>query len=235
VNLARPAGAAAPALAPGMTEARLRAIDDRFVAAFAVHDAHVLDEMVADDFTCIGSDGGWLTREEFLARMRKTSPFAGLATVEDLHVRVFGPAAVALTLFVVVARDGEQLRIRGTDVYAWNGHDWRLVYVQHTSLAHGVDAQQRTATAIATGDLAWQGCDPVGDDLGVLRTLNEQYVAAFRDADVAWYDAHLAPDYVVVYGDGSLHDRHAALADFAQPYFATHLESFAVGPPPKRR
>ena len=234
LNLAGVTGGAAPALAPGVTEARLRAIDDRFVAAFAAHDAHVLDEMVADDFTCTGSDGGWLTREEFLARMRKSSPFAGLATIEDLHVRVFGPAAVALTLFVVVARDGGQVRIRGTDVYAWDGHDWRLVNVQHTSLAHGVDAQQRTATAIAA-DVAWQGCDPVGHEVSVLRTLNEQYVEAFRDADVAWYGAHLAPDYVVVYGDGSLHDRHAALADFAQPYFATHLESFPVGVPHIRR
>ena len=66
-------------------------------------------------------------------------------------------------------------------------------------------------------------------------TLNEQYVAAFRHADVAWYGAHLAPDYVVVYGDGSLHDRDAALADFAQPYFATHLKSFPVGLPHIRR
>ena len=30
------------------------------------------------------------------------------------------------------------------------------------------------------------------DDIVVLTTLNEQYVQAFRDADVAWYDAHLA-------------------------------------------
>ena len=28
-------------------------------------------------------------------------------------------------------------------------------------------------------------------------------VRAFREADVAWYDAHLAPDYVVTQGDGA--------------------------------
>lgn len=46
--------------------------------------------------------------------------------------------------------------------------------------------------------------------------------------DVAWYDAHLARDYRVVYGDGSLNDRKAALADFAKPTFKTHFASFPV-------
>jgi hypothetical protein len=72
----------------------------------------------------------------------------------------------------------------------------------------------------------WQGRDPGGDDIAILRTLNENYVNAFREADVAWYDAHLAPDYVVVSGDGSFHDRAAALANFAKPSFATFMKSF---------
>ena len=50
----------------------------------------------------------------------------------------------------------------------------------------------------------------------VLRLLNEKYVNAFREADVGWYDAHLADDYVVISGDGSFHDRAAALANFAR-------------------
>ena len=51
---------------------------------------------------------------------------------------------------------------------------------------------------------------------------------AFREADVGWYDAHLAPDYVVISGDGSFHDRAAALANFAKPSFATYMKSFPV-------
>jgi uncharacterized protein (TIGR02246 family) len=74
----------------------------------------------------------------------------------------------------------------------------------------------------------WQGQDPSGDDLAVLRTLNENYVKAFREADIAWYDAHLAQDYLVINGDGSLHERGAALANFAKPTFATHMKSFPV-------
>jgi ketosteroid isomerase-like protein len=75
----------------------------------------------------------------------------------------------------------------------------------------------------------WQGQDPAGDDLSVLRQLNDNYVQAFRASDVAWYDAHLADDYVVIYGNGAFHDRGSALQDFAQPYFETHLKSFPVG------
>jgi len=37
------------------------------------------------------------------------------------------------------------------------------------------------------------------------------YVKAYRDADVAWYVAHLAPDYVVTNGDGLFSDRGSAL------------------------
>ncbi len=73
----------------------------------------------------------------------------------------------------------------------------------------------RQQTAIVPAHKAWRGADPFGDDLTVLRLLNEQYVNAFREADVGWYDAHLADDYVVISGDGSFHDRAAALANFA--------------------
>jgi ketosteroid isomerase-like protein len=75
----------------------------------------------------------------------------------------------------------------------------------------------------------WTGRDPRGDDRSVLAALNESYVAAFRDADVAWYDAHLAADYVMVAGDGSLLDRPATLARFAQSTFTTAMRSFPVG------
>jgi ketosteroid isomerase-like protein len=40
---------------------------------------------------------------------------------------------------------------------------------------------------------------------------------------------------VVVNGDGSLHDRAAALARFAQPTFATSMTSFPVGKVTVRR
>ena len=75
---------------------------------------------------------------------------------------------------------------------------------------------------------AWTGRDPSEDDTSLLQALNESYVKAFRDADVAWYAAHLAPDYVMVSGDGAQWDRAAALTRFSQPTFATAMRSFPV-------
>lgn len=47
---------------------------------------------------------------------------------------------------------------------------------------------------------------------------------AFLDSNVAWYDAHLAPDYLVVFSDGSLHDKGSLLAAAAHP--VTNMKSF---------
>jgi hypothetical protein len=219
------AALAAPVPSPEIAEAQLREINHRFVDAFVADDADFMDALIDEDFLYTGRDGTRLSRAELLARMQKPKPLDG-ATNEDVRVRLFGPVAVVHAVFKVVLEDGMPVQIRYTDVYSWNGTTWRLVSAQHTSIKDGVAVQQRIGTAPARAP--WQGQDPTGDDLNVLRTLNENYVQAFRAADVAWYDAHLAPDYVVVYGDGSFHDRAAALADFAQPYFATHLKSFPV-------
>lgn len=215
----------APVPPPEIAEAQLRTIDHRFVDAFVADDVEFMAALAAEDFLYLGRDGTWLRRADFLARMHRPAPLDG-ASYEDVRVRLFGPVAVVHGMFKVVLNDGKPMQIRYTDVYSWDGTAWRLVSAQHTSLKDGVTAQQRMGTVPAHAP--WQGRDPTGDDLSVLRTLNESYVQAFRAADVAWYDAHLASDYVVVYGDGSFHDRAAALADFAQPYFATHMKSFPV-------
>lgn len=219
------AAVAAPVPPPEIAETQLRSINHRFVDAFVADDVDFMGALTTEDFLYMGRDGAWLPRADFLARMRKPAPLDG-ASYEDVRVRLFGPVAVVHGMFKVVLDDGKPVQIRYTDVYSWDGTTWRMVSAQHTSLKDGVTAQQRKGTVPAHAP--WQGQDPTGDDLSVLRTLNENYVQAFRAADVAWYDAHLSPDYVVVYGDGSFHDRAAALADFAQPYFATHIESFPV-------
>lgn len=50
-----------------------------------------------------------------------------------------------------------------------------------------------------------------------LRAVNHAHVQA-------WYDAHLASDYLVVFGDGSFHDKGSLLAAAAPP--VTSFESF---------
>jgi uncharacterized protein (TIGR02246 family) len=157
--------------------------------------------------------------------MRTPQPLDG-ATYDDVRVRLFGPVALVHGLFEALYRDGKVAKVRYTDVYVWNGAAWRLVSGNNTALKDGASPRQQTGAAPAHG--GWRGHDPTGDDSAILRTLNENYVKAFREADVAWYDAHLAPDYVVISGDGSFHDRAAALANFAKPSFATSMKSFPV-------
>ena len=44
-----------------------------------------------------------------------------------------------------------------------------------------------------------------------LRQLNDEYVAASLAGDVAWYQAHLAEDFVCIESDGSVLDKAAFL------------------------
>ena len=217
---------AAPVPPAAVAEAQLRALNHRFVNAFVVPDAAGMATLTADDFLLTAGDGNWHDRTSFLARLGQPAALAG-AWADDLRVRLFGPVALLHGLFHGLQADGQVAPVRYTDVYVWSGQAWRLVSAQNTPLKPGVALAQQQG--VAPVHPAWQGQATTGDDLAVLHTLNEQYVQAFRQADVAWYDAHLAADYHVVSGDGSWQDRAAALRDFAKPTFATHIRSFPVG------
>ena len=58
-----------------------------------------------------------------------------------------------------------------------------------------------------------------------LEALNQGYLLAGEKADVAWYDTHLAPDYMATNPDGSLVDKAGFLARFKKPSGATNLRA----------
>lgn len=217
---------AAPVPAREIAEAQLRAINHRFVSATVDVSGDLMETLTHEDFLLTDSDGSWRGRSEFVAHMRRQAPLPAAAS-QGMQVRLFGPVALVHGVFAGSDDGGKPIRVRYTDVYVWNATAWQLVSVNNTPLGDhvAVAMRQGTATAIAR----WQGNDPAGDDMAVLHALNESYVAAFRNSDVPWYDAHLAPDFVVIPGDGSMIDRAAALARFAQPTFATTMRSFPVG------
>lgn len=223
-------GAATPATAPVpsqvQAEWQLREINHRFADAYRRSDPAYMEALTGSDFLLTDTDGAWLDRDAFLARLRMPPPFADIA-YDDVEIRLFGPVAVLHGVFHGRTPAGGQAHVRYTDVYAWETGRWRLVGGQNTPIADPA-SESRTAATMPAIRAAWQGEDPRGDDLDVLAALNEGYVQAFRDADAAWYDAHLAPDYRVVNGDGSQLDRVAALADFAKPYFAERITSFPL-------
>jgi len=216
---------AAPVPPLGHAEVQLRAVNHRSIDLPADSRAGLAAALTGEDFLLTDSDGAWRSRAEFLNRLRQQPPSEDLAH-EDVRVRLFGRVALVHGVVGVARANGVTVRVRYTDVHIWAGAAWRLVSVQNTPLTNASAVRPRTGVAPAAAP--WQGKDPSGDDLAVLRALNEHYVDAFREADVAWYDAHLAPDYVVVSGDGSMQDRAAALVDFAKPSFATSLKSFPV-------
>lgn len=223
--LLAPAVHATAVPAPDIAEVQLRAINHRAINAFALPDRGFMDKLAATDFLLTDVSGNWLGRHRHPARLH--APWLrGDVSYDEVEVRLFGPIALVHGVFESFREGNAARRVRYTDVYHWGGSRWRLVNAQHTVLRDGV--AHRIHQGRAPAHAPWQGKDPAGNDLAVLRQLNESYVRAFREADVAWYDAHLAPDFVVVNNDGSYHDRARALAEFAEPYFATYMRSFPV-------
>lgn len=215
---------AAPVPTPAQAEAQLRTINHRFVSAFVHRDAEFMARLVDADFVRTASDGAWQGRDAFL-QLFEAPTMAGAST-DAFQVRLYGRVAVTHAVFEALGAEGQVRKVRYTDVYVWNGKAWRLVSGQNSMLQAAVPvALQR---GVVPSHQPWSGTDPEGEDEVVLAALNASYVDAFRRADVGWYAAHLAPDYVVISSDGSLKDRAAALENFARPYYAEHMRSFPV-------
>ena len=219
------AACAAPVPPPELAAAQLRAINHRFVEASIHPDNAYMEALAGEDFLALTSSGAWHGRTEFLAGMREPARYEG-ASYTDIDVRLYDTVAIVQGVFEAQRAGSPPARVRYTDAYVWSGKAWQLVGGANTRLAPGTPVAMQGGTVPPFAP--WQGEDPTGDDEAVLRALNANYVKAFRESDVAWYDAHLAPDYNVVYGDGSFHDRAGALADFAQPTFAENLKAFPV-------
>ena len=215
---------AVPPPSGAVAEGQLRALNHRFVESFARRDVPFMEQLTSDNFVRTSARGAWMDRAAHIQSIREST--AHDVSYDDVRIRLFGDVAILHAVFNALGDDGMPVSARYTDVYQWNGSAWKLVSGQNTRLAPGAAVAQHTAAIPAHA--AWSGTDPTGEDLDVLLALNANYVDAFRRADVSWYAAHLAPDYVVVNPDGSFGDRSAALADFAQPTFAEKLASFPV-------
>lgn len=218
---------AAPVPPPHVAEAQLRAINHRFVHASIDVDGALIEALTHDDFVQTRADGAWMTRTDFMAWVRQQMPQPG-ARVEEQRTRLFGPLALVHGVYAVsAASDAPPVRLRYTDAVLWSGTAWQLLSTQDTTL--NASAPLGLVTGAEPASARWHGQGPTGgDDNAVLHALNDHYVRAFREADVAWYAEHLAADYLAIQGDGSLHDRASALERFARPTFATSMRSFPV-------
>jgi uncharacterized protein (TIGR02246 family) len=205
--------------------AQLRTINHRFIDAFREPAVEFMDNLTDTNFLLTTARGEWLERSAHLSRMSTRSGLVGVS-YDGVSIRHFGDVALVHGTFEGLDASGGTMRVRYTDAYRHDGDEWRLVSAQNTPLQDSAPLELIRGTMPVHAP--WQGEDPKGDDLAVLTELNERYVQAFRESDVAWYAAHLAPDYVVIQPDGSMLDRAAALQAFARPVFATRMRSFPV-------
>ena len=204
----------------------LHAINHRMLdSRYGRRDAFA-ERLAADDFFGLARDGNWIDKSGFAGLLTRDRPAVEIF-YDNVSVRVFDDVALIAGLVTIASENGEKIRVRYTDSYVWRRYGWWLIASQETALSGSASGE--IVTRPKPAGLDWQGVDPVGDDLLLLERLNANYVAAFRRADAGWFDAHLADDYVVTFGDGSFHDRGDALADFQIPYFDQSIRSFPVG------
>jgi hypothetical protein len=213
--------AAAPQ--PEVADVQLRAANHVRVQAQIGADRAVLSQLIDADFRYTGADGVWLDREQFLSGVVERA-LPRTASYDDIRVQVFGGVGLVHGMLVQLAPDGSIARARYTDVYRWDGAAWRLVGEQLSTLGDPQKAALLRESAPAHAP--WQGEYPSGSDEQILQALNADYVQSFLDSNVAWYDAHLAPEYLVVFGDGTLHDKGSLLAAAARP--VTNMKSFPI-------
>ena len=99
------------------------------------NDPAALDDILADDFIHVVPQG-IITKNDQLTFMRAhPAPKDGSTRrFQDLHVRVFGPAAVATGIVVATMQDGKIQKTAFTDVFAYRDGRWRAVNAQETPL-----------------------------------------------------------------------------------------------------
>lgn len=62
------------------------------------------------------------------------------------------------------------------------------------------------------------------NDQTILEKLNQDFIASVASSDVAWFEQHLAEDFVNTNTDGSFVDRKAFLAQIARPLPLANFE-----------
>ena len=170
---------AAPAPTGAVAEAQLRALNHRFVDAFARRDAAFMESLTSNDFVRTSASGVWMDRGAHIDSIRTSK--AHDVAYDDVRVRLFGDVAILHAVFNALGDDGLPVRARYTDVYQWDGTAWKLVSGQNTVIRDGVPVALQPG--VVPAHAPWRGDDPRGDDQQVLHALNASYVNAFREAD----------------------------------------------------
>jgi ketosteroid isomerase-like protein len=187
----------------------LEQLNRNYVRAAEASDVRWYEANLAPCFMASNPDGSLADRAGFLERIGRPNPLKSMAPV-DTRIRVVGDVGVVDSGFQCTKPDGEAWAGHYTDVYAFLDGRWQCVSA-HFALRPAPPQTGATRTAaLAAGA-------PSAGDRATLADLNHHYIRAVRESDAAWFDAHLAPEFVNANADGTFSDRAAFLDFIAKP------------------
>ena len=195
----------------------LEELNRQYVQAAEKSDVRWYETHLADCFMASNPDGSLADRAGFLERIGRPHPLTNMAAV-DPRVRVVGGVAIVDSGFRCSLPDGREGAGHYTDVYALLGGRWQCVSA-HFALRPAPPQTGAAKTAAIVAGV------PSAADRATLAGLNEHYIRAIRESDVAWFDAHLAPEFVNANADGSFSDRAAFLAFIGKPSAVSNLRA----------
>jgi ketosteroid isomerase-like protein len=186
----------------------LEELNRQYVQAAEKSDVHWYEAHLAPAFMASNPDGSLADRSGFLDRIGRPHPLKNMAAV-DPHVRVAGPIGIVDSGFRCTLPDGRDGAGHYTDVYVLLDGRWQCVSAHFALRPPPPQTGAARTAAVVAGA-------PSPADHAVLAGLNEHYIRAIREADVTWFDTHVAPEFVNANADGSFSDRAAFLALIAK-------------------
>ncbi len=124
-----PAAATTPASTENV-EQTIRRLENERSQASLQSDTAVLDRILADDFSTVGTSGAVRNKAQWLADNKSGALKAESQIFDNVNVRVYGDAAIVTGLMTQKGQDkGQDIsgQIRYTRVYVKRNGQWRLV------------------------------------------------------------------------------------------------------------
>jgi ketosteroid isomerase-like protein len=187
----------ATALKPAQDDIRtLEDLNRNYVRAAQEADLRWYEQNLAEDFVSGNPDGSFADKAGFLARIARGAAGTEYAA-ENVRVHRVGDVALIHAGFRYRRPDGRLHLGSYTDTWALRDGRWLCVGAQFQLFAN---------------------------DHETLSFLNGEYIRAVRESDVAWFDAHLAADFLNSNPDGTLVDKAAFLKQIAPPCAVINLQ-----------
>lgn len=117
---------------------QLRELNAKFIHNFVTNDSASHSKIIHKGFVCITSDGGYLSRQDYLTWWAHGSDGYKYWDYRDENIKVFGNTALvhAKNKYIVI-RDGKEVEGMSmyTDIYIKENGQWKCVQAQITKVS----------------------------------------------------------------------------------------------------